>query len=99
RSLFPGWEKQSDLILAGYDATNRQLTIYGEISFADLFTQQWSVLMPRMIENVKAGPANLFKDKAAVSKALYDLASLPLSYQTLFSGDMTDDKKAAHQLI
>jgi hypothetical protein len=71
-------EKENALVEASYDMVNRMVELLRDISFRDLFTQQWHDLIPRIRSNAERlaaredGP-HLLPSVAAVLSALATL--------------------------
>jgi len=53
RKGIAGTERQNAVIQANYDTVDRMVTLIGDITFSDLFTQPFHELIPRIIPNVE----------------------------------------------
>src|SRR5262245_54234582 len=63
--LNPIFQDENDYYQAGYRLINRMVCVYGEITFEQLFSQNWDTLMPQLATNVDN----------AVTRGYMDLAS------------------------
>jgi len=53
RKGLPGVERQNAVQQAKYDTVDRMVTLIGDITFTDYFTQPFSELIPRILPNVE----------------------------------------------
>ena len=75
RNLTGNQGEVNDVIGAAYATINRIVALYGELSFEELFTREWGVLIPRILE--KAAGNSLLANGDAVVSLLRILAAHP----------------------
>jgi hypothetical protein len=63
----PNLELESDETSTQYNPAERLMVMFEDIMFADLFTQPWDQIVPRIVTNIEhAAQAGLFADSSAL---------------------------------
>jgi hypothetical protein len=94
RNGVAGWEKHNAMIQAGYDTTDRMAALFGEITFAELFTQPWGTLVPRIMPKIESAASyGLIDDPSSVAE-LFNVFSAyypEMSFKSLSDSMNGDD--------
>jgi hypothetical protein len=101
RDKIPGSHNENDFIQAGYDLINLTVCVWGNLTFKEIFTQPWGVLIPRVEANVcSAIKRKLIKKPELVLDYLSCLEEMgDMTFQGLMSGSQSPRILAASKTL